>query len=249
MIMAVVLPVFVAALIYKIVGRYSRKIETGLIGAVGYGVLGYLWQQLIYLMVIVVLTNQKWLFDAIGNSFVLSSIVYGSICSIFVALSIYWGIYLTNQKQKSVFRSMTVGLGFGLGNYVWNILAPYGMSLYYSIRMNAGIPGDEKTRETILATASVTMYLDALKCILLLLIYLGVAFLLADFYMQGKKIYAAAIPVAAQLVISLTNAFLRQYLPELAARIGIYMVLALLAAISVKTVLTFLSKCPKSGQD
>lgn len=250
MVMAIVLPVLVAAVLYIMVNRHSRKIETGMAGAVGYGALGYLWQQLIYLMAVVLLTNQVWLRDAIGSNFVVSALVYGLICSIFVALGMYWGIYLTNQKQQSIYRSMTIGIGFGLGNIMWNILAPYGMSLYDAIRINAGtFTGNEKTRESILATASATMYLDALKCILLLIIYWGVACFMGKLYLQGKKWYAGLVPVAAQLVISLSNAFMRQYLPELAARIGIYVVLALFAAASARTVIKILLKYPESAQD
>lgn len=248
--MALVLPVLAAAVLYIIVNRHSRKIETGMMGVIGYGTLGYLWQQLIYLMAVVLLTNQAWLRNAIGSYFVVSALVYGLVCSIFVALGMYWGIYLTNQKQRSIYRSMTIGIGFGLGNIVWNILAPYGMSLYDAIRINAGtFTGNEKTREAILTTASTTMYLDALKCILLLIIYMGVACVMADFYLKGKKWHAGVVPVAAQLVISLSNAFMRQYLPELAARIGIYVVLALFAAASARTVFNNLLKYPESAQD
>ncbi len=248
--MAIVLPVLVVAVLYIIVNRHSRKIETGMMGAVGYGALGYLWQQLLYLMAVVMLTNQAWLRNAIGSHFVISAVVYGFVCSIFVALGMYWGIYLTNQKQRSIYRSITIGIGFGLGNIAWNILAPYSMSLYDAIRINAGtFNGNEKTRESILTTASATMYLDALKCVLLLVIYMGVAYMMADLYLKGKKWQAGAVPVAAQLVISLSNAFMRQYLPELAARIGIYAVLALFAAASARTVFTFLLKYPESVQD
>ena len=250
MVLACLLPISVAAVLYWFVNKHSRKIETGMAGAAGYGILGFIWQQLIYLMAVVLLTNQAWLYRAIGKNFVLSALVYGVVCSIFVALGMYWGIYLTNQKQKSMFRSMTIGIGFGLGNAAWNILAPYGMSLYDAIRINAGtFSGTEKTKASILATSSTKMYLDAFKCILLILIYWGVAYGMAELYMQGKKIHAAAVPVAVQLVISLTNAFMRQYLPELAAHIGIYIVLALLAAAAARAVITFLLKCPKSGRD
>lgn len=247
--MAIVLCLLAVAALYIMVNRHSRKIETGMMGAVGYGALGFLWQQLIYLMAVVLLTNQAWLRDAIGSYFAISAVVYGLVCSIFVALGMYWGIYLTNQKQRSIYRSTTIGIGFGLGNIMWNILAPYGMSLYDAIRINAGtFTGNEKTKESILATASATMYLDALKCILLLVIYMGVAYIMADFYLKGKKWHAAAVPVAAQLVISLSNAFMRQYLPELAARIGIYVVLALFAAASARTVFKVFLKYPESGQ-
>lgn len=227
-------PVCIAAFLYAAVNKRSRKIETGMMGAVGYGFLGFLWQQLIYLMMIVVLSNATWLRDAIGSDFILSAFVYGLVCSIFVALGLYWGIYLTNQKQRSIYRSTAIGIGFGLGSLAWNILAPYGMSLYYAFQINAGVyAGDAQTKESILASSAAAMSLDALKCTLLLLVYMGVACLMSHYYLEGNKIYPWVVPVATQLLISLANAAMKEYMPEMAARIGIYVVLGLLAGAGV----------------
>lgn len=230
---AIVLPLFVAVLLYIVLHRHSRKLETGMMGAAGYGIMGYLWQQLIYLMMIVVITNMAWLRNAIGNIYVVSAFLYSLVCSIFVALGLYWGIYLTNQKQRSMYRSVTIGIGFGVGNLAWNILVPYGMSLYYAIQMNAGVfAGSENTKQSILATACSTMYLDALKCTLFLLIYMGIAYQMSVYYLEGKKIYAWGVPIVVQLFISFTNSLIKQYMPETAAKICIYVILALLAAVS-----------------
>lgn len=243
MAVAILLPVLVAVFLGVVIGRHSRKIETGMLGAVAYGFLGFLWQQLFYLVMIVVLTNFGWLRNAIGSYYVISAFVYGLVCSAFVALGLYWGIYLTNQKQRSLFRSTTIGVGFGLGNIAWNIVAPYGMSLYYSIQINAGsFAGSTETKASILATASSTMYLDSLKCILFLIVYMGVAHLMSKYYLEGNKIYAWGVPVVVQLFISLTNALMKQYLPEIAAKIGIYVVLALLSAASVWMVWNWLKE-------
>lgn len=241
MVVAILLPILVAVIFCILIHKRSSKIETGLIGAVSYGVLGFLWQQLIYLMVIVILTNIAWFRNTIGSNYVMSALIYGLVCGIFVALGLYWGIYLTNQKQRSLYRSTTIGIGFGLGNAIWNIAAPYGMSVYYGIQINSGsFAGSETLKASIVGTPAITMYLDSLKCILLLLIFMGVALLLGRFYLEGNKPAAWGTPILVQLFISLTNALMKEYLPGPVAKIGIYVILTLLAAASVWLVIGWL---------
>lgn len=234
MVLAILLPILAAVVPYVCIHKRSSKIETGMAGAVGYGFLGYLWQQLIYLMVIVMITNISWLAKLIGNNYVATATVYGLVCGIFVALGMYWGVYLTNQKQHSIYRSAAIGIGFGLGNIAWNIIAPYAMSLYYSIQINAGTyAGSEQIKKSILGTPAVTLYLDAFRCILFLLIYMGIALLLGYFYLEGNKIAAWGTPILVQFFISLSNALIQEYLPNIASRVVLYIMLSLLAAGSV----------------
>lgn len=245
MAVSILLPLLVAALFYFLIGRKSRKIETGMLGAAAYGCLGFLWQQLIYLVAAVGMTSFSPLRNAIEGNYVLSALLFSFVCSVFVALGMYWGVYLTNQKQKSLYRSVTVGIGFGVGNAVWNIILPYAMSFYYSIQINAGtFAKDAETRESILATSPATMYLDALKCILFLLVYMGVAYEMSRYYLEGKKWYAWGIPIVVQLFISMTNSLIKQYWSETASKIGIYTVLFVIAAISVWQI-----RCWLTGED
>ncbi len=243
MALAILLPLAAAGLLYMIINRRSRKLETGLLGAAGYGLLGYLWQYLFYLMIIVFLSNPSWMRNILQNNFAVSALVYGLLCSIFVALGMYWGIYLTNQKQKSPFRSTMVGLGFGVGNTVWNIVVPYSMSLYYSVQINAGtFAGQPEMKENILNTPVTTMCVDAYRCILMLFIYTAVALVLGKFYLEGNRVSAWGTPVIVQLLISLTNAFMQELMPETAARIGMLIVLTAMALYSGYLIFTKLRK-------
>lgn len=241
MCVAMLLPILVAVVFYILIHRRSSKLETGMPGAIGYGILGFLWQELIYLMLIVILTNFVWFKNLTENSFLLSALIYGLLCAVFVALGMYWGTYLTNQKQRSLYRSATIGLGFGLGNTGWYILATYSMSLYYSFQINAGtFAKSEELKQSILNTSAASMYMDALRCILLLIIYTGVALLLGKFYLEKNRQAAWGTPILVQFFISFTNALFQQYLPGMAARILFYGILALMAAVSAWMILRWL---------
>lgn len=241
MVLAILIPIAVAAFFYRILHKRSSKIETGMAGAAGYGVTGFLWQQLFYLLLVVLITNISWIENTIGNMYVLSACLYGIICSAFVALGLIWGIYLTNQKQHSLYRTTVVGIGFGLGSVVWNLVLVYGMSFYYSLQINSGtFAGAEEMKNSILLTSPAAMYLDSFKCVLLLLIYMGMALLAGDFYLKKNKIAAWGTPVLIQFFISITNTLMKQYMPDAASKVGIYMILIILALYSVYMVLKWL---------
>jgi hypothetical protein len=239
MLMALLLPTAVAAAFFVVIRRKSRKIETGIFGAFGYGFAGYLWQELIYLMAIIGLCNLEAVRTVIEKYYFITAFVY----SIFVTVGLYWGIYLTNQKQKSLYRSVAVGIGFGFGNVVWNLFAAYGMSFFYAIQMNRGnFNGSAEVKASILNTPASTMYLDALKCILFLIVYVGIAYVMSGHYLKGKRVYALAVPAITQLFISLTNAVMSRLLPKMAAQIGIYIILALLSAFTLYLLYGWLKK-------
>lgn len=244
---AIVLPLLAAAVLYFIIHKHSKKMETGMIGAASYGCLGFLWQQLFYLMAIVALNMIPWFRNVGAENYIFQVVILSLLCGVFVALGLYWGVYLTNQKQRSLFRSTTIGIGFGVGNALWNIIAPYSMSLYQSFRINAGTFQDsEQTKKSIMATSVSTMCLDSLKCVLFLVIYMGIAHLMSRYYLEGKKLYAWGVPIVTQLLISLTNALMREYTPDIVSQIGIYVLLALLSVVSVWTVAQWLQRSQTS---
>ncbi|MCH5252858.1 MAG: hypothetical protein J1F22_07775 [Lachnospiraceae bacterium] len=241
MVSTILLPLLVAVIPYILIYRRSSKIESGMMGAIGYGFMGFVWQQLIYLMLIILLTYLDTDFQIISGNFILSSTVYSIICGIFVALGLYWGIYLTNQKQRSLYRSAVIGIGFGLGSVAWNIWVTYGMTLYEAFRINTGsFSGEEELKASILSTSVGSMLLDSYKCILLLLIYLGVALIMGKSYLEGTKRTTWAVPIFVQLFISLTNAFMRQYMPALGSKIAFHLILTVMAAAAVWIVVRWL---------
>lgn len=208
---AMALPVVVAAVFYIAIRKHSHKIETGMMGALGYGVLGYLWQQLFYLMTIVLIARVEVIQNVIESFYVLLAFVYGLICSVFVALGLYWGIYLTNQKQHSLYRSVTVGIGFGLGNVVWNF-----------------------------ATSTAALYQNGLKCMLMLVIYVGIAHVMSGYYLEGKRVPAWLTPILVQLFISFSNAIMNRYMPQTSAKAGIYILLCIMAAVGLYRIISWL---------
>ena len=158
-----------------------------------------------------------------GGNAVVVAFVEALAGSIFVAVGLYWGVYLTNTKQRSLYRSTTVGLGFGLGA----ALLTYGFQLYYAIRINVGA-----FTGTDMAKAA-SLYLDAVRNILVVLVYMGVAFLVGKNYLEKKRLAAWLTPIIVYVFIRFTDVILNTYAPALVAKIVYMVVLAFVAAISV----------------
>ena len=157
-------------------------------------------------------------------------VVYAPCCSVFVAAGLYWGVYLTNTKQRSLYRSTTVGLGFGLGA----ALLTYGFQLYYAIRINVGaFTGTDMAKASILSTSTASLYLDAVRNILVVLVYMGVAFLVGKNYLEKKRLAAWLTPIIVYVFIRFTDVILNTYAPALVAKIVYMVVLAFVAAVSV----------------
>ena len=114
MIVCPLIALVVLGIAYYKIHKRSSKLETGLPGALGYGFLGYLWQYLIfsflamYLMALVFKGVSG--IGKVGVSFGLTF-----LSTAFTIAALYWGIYLTNEKKRSLYRSAVVGIGFSLG--------------------------------------------------------------------------------------------------------------------------------------
>ena len=105
LIMAIVLPLLAGAVLYYLFWKKSSKIETGMMGAAGYGILGYIWQEVIYsFLALVLFANLPWLRNITGGAALLFAAAEALVSGIFIALGLYWGIYLTNTKQRSLYR-------------------------------------------------------------------------------------------------------------------------------------------------
>ena len=132
-VMAILLPLIAVLIPFYILWKQSSKVERGMLGAIGYGIMGYFWQEIIYSFLgLLALTKMRDVLNATGGNAVVVAFVEALAGSVFVAAGLYWGVYLTNTKQRSLYRSTTVGLGFGLGA----ALLTYGFQLYYAIRIN-----------------------------------------------------------------------------------------------------------------
>lgn len=239
-VMAIMLPVLIGGFFYYLFWRKSRKIEAGMIGAIGYGVLGYVWQELIYSflgMLVLVKMSSALQKTATGGGAVLVAAIEALVSAVFVAAGLYWALYLTNTKQQSIYRSATIGIGFGIG---YSALT-YGFELYYAIRINCGtFQGVESAKEKILATSTTSLYVSAYRNVIVLLIFLGVALLMGKYYLEKRRLYAWLMPIVVYMFLRFTDVILNTYLPVLVAKIVVIILFTILAIGSVWLVKRFL---------
>lgn len=228
LIVAIVLPMLAGLIPYYKLWKKSSKIEGGMLGALAYGALGYFWQEIIYSFLgLVALTKMTGVLNATGGNAVFVAFVEAFAGSLFVALGLYWGIYLTNTKQRSLFRSVTIGIGFGIGSS----LLTYGFQLYYAVKINAGtFTGTDLSKEAILATPVSSLYLAAYRNILVVIIYMGVALLMGKFYLDKNRLASWLVPILAYLFMRFTDVILNTYAPETVAKTVYCVVLTVLAA-------------------
>lgn len=234
LIVAIVLPILAGLFPYYKFWQRSSKIEGGMLGALAYGALGYFWQEIIYSFLgLVALTKMTGILNATGGNAVFVAFVEALAGSVFVALGLYWGIYLTNTKQRSLFRSVTIGIGFGIGD----ALLKYGFQLFYAVKINAGtFSGTDMSKKAILATPVSSLYLAAYRNVLVVIIYMGVALLMGKFYLEKNKLSSWLVPILAYMFMRFTDVLLNTYAPEMVAKIAYCVVLTVLAAGSLWTI-------------
>ena len=228
LIAAIVLPLLAGLIPFYKFWRKSSKLEGGMLGALVYGALGYFWQEIIYSFLgLVALTKMTGILNATGGNAVFVAFVEALAGSLFVALGLYWGIYLTNTKQRSLFRSTTIGIGFGIGA----ALLKYGFQLYYAVKINTGtFTGTEMSRDAILAVSTGSLYVAAYRNILIVFIYMGVALLMGKFYLEENKLSSWLVPIVVYLFMRFTDVILNTYAPETVAKSVYCVVLTVLAA-------------------
>lgn len=236
--MAFVLPILVGAIPFALLRKRSSKIEGGMPGAIGYGVMGYVWQELIYSFLgLLTLTKLIDVLNMTGAGAILIAIVESLLSAIFVSLGMYWALYLTNTKQRSIYRSATIGIGFGIGY----ALLTYGFQLYYAIKINSGtFTGVESAKAAILATSTASLYVAAYRNIVMLLVFLGVALFMGKYYLAGKRLFAWVTPIIVYAFIRFVDVILNTYLPDAVAEIIVLVMLTALAAGSVWVLIGFL---------
>lgn len=137
------------------------------------------------------------------------------------------GIYLTNTKQQSLYRSATVGIGFGIG---YSILS-YGFDLYYAIQINSGTyTGTEAAKTKLLTMSPGMLYVSSYRNILMVIIFMGIAFAIGKYYLEKNYVRACAVPVLVYVFMRFTDVILNTYCPMGVARTVICVILTLMSA-------------------
>ncbi len=240
MLVCVVVGIAAAAVPYFMISKRSSALETGLPGAIGYGVLGYVWQYVLYMFGGVFIARLPFLKGMNESAQVIVlNVLLTFLTTLCTVAALYWGIYLTNQKKVSIYRSATVGIGFGLGRIGLDLIYPYCYSFYLALQINGGTyHGKEELKNSIISTNSASLVTGTYKCILMLLIVLDIALVMGNYYISEKKKMAWIYPLAVYEVIMLLNALPRlifgnREIVAEAVVIVIYTILAAAAGVDI----------------
>ncbi len=211
-----------------LIHRRSSKLETGLVGALCYGFLGYIWFYIFYmfcgaLVVRMIPRASVWL----G----LYEFFLTLLTTALTVLSLFWGIYLTNQKQRSIYRSAAVGIGFSLGKTAIDLFYPYLYSLYFSFQINRGtFAANPAIKDSILKTSTSSLLMGSYKCILMFAFLFYLALIMGDLYLKKDTKRMAVTAAVLYEAVTLLNVVLQWILPGLAASIIFVVLLSVLAA-------------------
>lgn len=187
MVVCILICVVAIAIPTYMVKRRSSKIETGLSGAIGYGFLGYIWQY-VFWMFAVVLVSKPFVSENKEPNVVLMQFLLTFVTTACTAVSLYWGIYLTNQKQLSIYRSAAVGIGFSLGRMGIDLIYSYAERFYYSLQINAGtFQGEEELKNLILEKSIPSLFAGTYRCLLMCVMLFVIALIMGHYYIAGNK--------------------------------------------------------------
>ena len=237
MLVCVVVGIAAAAVPYFMISRRSSSLETGLPGAVGYGVLGYVWQYILYIFGGGVFLYRLPFWRSMNGTAqaIILNILLTILTTLCTVAALYWGIYLTNQRKISIYRSATVGIGFGLGRIGLDLIYPYCHSFYLALQINGGTyHGKEELKNSIISTTSASMVSGTYKCVLMLVIVLDIALIMGNYYISENKKMAWIYPLAVYEVIMLLNALPRLMFGnrEIVAEVVVIVIYTILAAVA-----------------
>ena len=202
-----------------------------MLGALGYGFAGYIWQYLFYMFLGAFVLGAFMKAPQSAFLSAVSSFVLTLISSVFAVLSIYWGIYLTNQKQISIYRSATVGLGFALGKTAVDLIYSYGYSIFAALQINQGtFRGEESLKESILNTSAGSLIAGTYKCFLMLIIVFAIALVMGKYYTSKNRAMTWISGLIMYEAVTLLNVIVRGILPGDTGNVIFMVLLTVLAA-------------------
>lgn len=169
---------------FLLLWKRSSAVETGMIGAVFYGMLGFFWAQLLCRYAIMAVIGNLSVFVTMKDEFYLGYLLVASLISAGMAvLANMWGLYLTNQKQKSLYRSATVGIGYRLLEVgIYTI-----MPLVSATQINQGTyQGLEELKQSLISSSALDLFLGGYKYGVLVIISMVIALIMGKFLIEGK---------------------------------------------------------------
>lgn len=234
MVVCVIVSIAALAVPYLMINKRSSALETGLPGAIGYGLLGYIWQYVLYMFSGLFITKLPF-WESMNETLqtIVVNLLLTIITTLCTAAALYWGIYLTNQKQISIYRSATVGIGFAFGKIGLDLIYPYFYSFYLSLQINGGsYQGEEALKNSIVNTTAGSLISGTYKCLLMFVIIFAIALIMGNYYIAKNKKMAWLSVLCIYEVIMLFNAILRIVFgkSELLTNLSVMIVFTVVAA-------------------
>ena len=231
MILAIVIPVMTGIILFLHI-RKELKVK-GLLFTACYGIVGYIWQAWIYVMVYgwvgAMIMQSSWFETGIGD--VVKQMIIAACYALLTAGGLYWAVYLANMRESRVERGISVGLGFGLAYSVWNYMLVYGAPLIIGFQLWFGsYAGSEETKQRVLGLSTGNMYLFLLECILFMLILTATTLVMGQYHQQVSRLKMFGIAFISQFLIKFLNTLLPTILPD-AVSMVVYHVLMISAAL------------------
>ncbi|WP_034785041.1 hypothetical protein [Eubacterium xylanophilum] len=227
---------------YLQIHKRSSNLETGLPGAFCYGALGYLWSYLFYMFVGAMLLRIGFFKQNTGTMVTLQVILTLASTGL-TALAIFWGIYLTNQKAVSMYRSVAVGTGFAFGKIASDLLYPYIYSFYLGLKINAGATGiDEKVRQSIITTTNGSLVSGTIKCILMTIFIILIAIYMGHYYTNKMPKQSYIVGVIIYETLMIINLIISNLLDGTPKDVVLIIIYAILAALVMPVILTWFNE-------
>nr|MBP3598803.1 hypothetical protein [Eubacterium sp.] len=214
MIFCVVICVAVIAIPSLMIKKRSSKLETGLLGALCYGFLGYVWQYIFFIFF------ATFVMGTLKNTGVFLQILMTLASTALTILSLFWGIYLTNQKQRSLYRSAAIGIGFSCGKMAIELIYSNLYRVYFAFQINGGtFQADPEIKASILSTSTTTIYLDTYRCVLMFFVVFALALIMGHLYLKEDVKKMSILAGILYEVVTLVNLLLGSVIPGIAGTI------------------------------
>ncbi len=227
MLLALIFPLAAAGAGVWFLYCFSDKKKTGIVNALGLGIVAFFCKYVLSSMVsiaLIQLVERKQMWNMVMPVTYIST----AISSVIAVLSFQWAVKTSNRSRQTLFRGAAAGLGFGVGNVIWNIVVPYVTSLYTASTINMGVyEGADSMAQSVLDTRPLTVMLDSLRSIYFLVIYTALGFIAGKLYLEGKKEKAFLLT----LLVIFFGSFVNVRTGNIAATAVVHVLLIALAAV------------------
>lgn len=252
MLLAPILPLLLAlggcALLY----HFTDKKRTGILHSFGFGLVAFALQTIAYELIIILVQRYESVQNILVANRLMQLLMLPLVYSVLIAGCFCWGVERAIDKEGTLIRSAACGIGFGMGNVVWNILIPYVSSMYYAARINTGsFVWSDELAMSVYQLKPLTVVLDSAKSMYFIVIYMALGYVTGRYLNNqnkgqnfGKKQRTKSFLIVflVQFLLSFSNALLKLFATSTLAVAIMHVLLLAVTAICVYVIYKWLKK-------